>query len=579
MYCKKCGTELEKGMIFCPKCGTKSEGEKAQIPVLKTNKKMKNTLAEAAWMGAVAVGLGIIILGVGWVVEEQIANKNTTHDLNEDGTENYDAIYAFTEDDYDYEISSADCSEDLYNVQGNTNGNARMGGNVAEQGGWVYWTANGNIFKKNIPADGDIEWVYSFENKNTRNLNVSGEWIYVDIGGDSGEILRIKTDGSYYETLVQYNEQNETVRYGMHDYAFSNGYIYLPKYTQVSGSKYSVSLVSIDVDTHEEADIFLMGECKIKEMGDEKWQFIGIENGFLYLKAIQDKAIEYAKVDIQDKENITYINGGEEGPLESKEIIHGDNIYQYTNFVIKCIDTVSGKETGEKNYGESGYQISNAGGGSLLNEGPYSDGITCSITENGSGYGYIGTCYAASDDDIFNLELWKITEDRPISIYTTGDGYLYYFMSDAGGDNLQFYRVYYDGSQWEKLPLTIEEWNRPYESSSNDGQGEQDNHLINEGDSVVGNVEREVYVADEVLGGMSSQYYVLRFDQDRSFFMEDENGTWSSTMAYSQVPIYSDEVNVEDYLGKRIRCNIYPFETYTRMGITAELKNVVLENE
>lgn len=43
-----------------------------QFTVLKTNKKMKNTLAEATWMGAVAVGLGIIILGVGWVVEEQI---------------------------------------------------------------------------------------------------------------------------------------------------------------------------------------------------------------------------------------------------------------------------------------------------------------------------------------------------------------------------------------------------------------------------------------------------------------------------------------------------------------------------
>lgn len=101
-------------MVFCPKCGTKSEGEKTQVPVLKTNKKMKNTLEEAAWMGAVAVGLGIIILGVGLVVEEQIANKNTTHDLNEVGTENYDAIYAFTEDDYDYEVSSADCSEDFY---------------------------------------------------------------------------------------------------------------------------------------------------------------------------------------------------------------------------------------------------------------------------------------------------------------------------------------------------------------------------------------------------------------------------------------------------------------------------------
>ena len=46
-----------------------------QFTVLKTNKKMKNTLAEAAWMGAVAVGPGIIIWGVGWVVEEQIAKQ------------------------------------------------------------------------------------------------------------------------------------------------------------------------------------------------------------------------------------------------------------------------------------------------------------------------------------------------------------------------------------------------------------------------------------------------------------------------------------------------------------------------
>lgn len=581
MYCKKCGTKLEKGMMFCPKCGTKGEGEKLQVSKLQTNKKRRNILVQVACIGAVVVAVGvlIIILGVGWIAKRYIANKNLTHDTNEDSMENYNVVSAPVENDYDYGTSTADCSEDLYNVQGNTNGNAGMGGNVAAQGGWVYWTAKGNIFKQNVSAGGDIEWVYSFENKDTRKLNISGEWIYLYSGWDKGKILRIETDGSYYETLLQYNERDEMVRYGMSDYAFSDDNIYLPKYTQVSGSKYSVSLVSINVNTQEEDDIFLMGECRISEIGKEKWKFLGIENGFLYFKTIQDMVIEYAKIDIQDKNNITYLSGGEEGEFESKEVVCGDKIYQYTRFSIKCIDTISGKEIGEKDYGESGYSIFAPGTGSLLNEGPFSEGITCSIGENGNTYGYIGTCYAANDDDIFNLELWKITEDQPISIYTIGDGYIYYFMNDMAPNNLQLYRVYYDGSEWEKLPLTIEDWNRPYESSANDHQEDQEDHLINEGDSVVGNVEREVYVEDEELGGMSSQYYVLKFDQDRSFFMEDENGTWSSTMAYSQVPIYSDEVNVEDYLGKRIRCDIYPVETYTRMGLMAELKNVVLEGE
>lgn len=80
-------------------------------------------------------------------------------------------------------------------IYGNTSGNIKNGGYIAEKDGWIYYqnsSDNGYLYK--VRADGSDKKLI-IEDK-SKYINVIGDWIYYQNESENGYLFKIRADGS-----------------------------------------------------------------------------------------------------------------------------------------------------------------------------------------------------------------------------------------------------------------------------------------------------------------------------------------------------------------------------------------------
>lgn len=111
----------------------------------------------------------------------------------------------------------------------------------------------------------------------------------------------------------------------------------------------------------------------------------------------------------------------------------------------------------------------------------------------------------------------------------------------------------------------------------------QENIVINPGDTVTGIIEKRFLEADELVGGMDSEYYVLVFQNPVDLTVCDiEQGGEYIVEDCNEIAIVAPQmgnmgnIDLEPYVGSEVSCWLNASETGTRLGMIAEVGNLNL---
>lgn len=109
----------------------------------------------------------------------------------------------------------------------------------------------------------------------------------------------------------------------------------------------------------------------------------------------------------------------------------------------------------------------------------------------------------------------------------------------------------------------------------------QDRIVVNPGDTVTGTIEKRFIKADEEIGGVDMDYYVLRFSEPVDLAVWDiEQKCEIVVEKCDEIPIYAPymgnvgNLDLEPYVGRNVSCWIYASTTGTRIELSAEVANL-----